>query len=420
MTATTTRTTGDARPRPGEVDRLLVQQYDISRMATIGGIDTCIRGLLEYAPSGVQLAIVGVDDGTTPDHTLGRWETHRRGDRIVHFLPVARCDSSNAKRIIPHSARLVAGLLRYRRAVAAPKQVQAHRLDVAMAVRLLFRAPLVYSIHTQEHGLLGRTSDSFWRFAGGGVYDRLDRMMVRLARRVVVFNPDYAELLRRSNPRTVSAPTWYDPATTPFQPQAGDPFAVVWVGRLEIPKDPLLAVRAFAHLAQAHPGEPWTLQIVGSGTLRPALEEHIAGLPAAVRERIRLLGRLGPRELAEVRGRSGVFLMTSHPGYEGFPRVLVEALATGLPSVVTEGSDTGRLVHPQVSGSVHGRDPAALAEGLRAARHLDRAGVAQVVSALSAPEVVRHAFFDDPAPEPAPTTPPVPPIVSPPSGGAAR
>ncbi|MDQ2706832.1 MAG: glycosyltransferase [Actinomycetota bacterium] len=388
-------TTTDRKPRPGEADRLLVQQYDISRAVTIGGIDTCIRGLLEYAPAGVQLAIVGVDDGTTSDHTLGRWETHQRGGRTVHFLPVAHVDTSNAKRIVPHSARLVAGLLRYRAAIPAPKLIQAHRLDVAMAVRLLFRAPLVYSIHTQEHGLIGSTSDSFWRFAGGACYERLDRMMARLARRVIVFNPDYAEKVRRWNPHTVSAPTWFDPATTPFQAESTDPFAVVWVGRLEVPKDPQLAVRAFAHLALAHPDEPWTLQIVGSGTLRVGVERQIAALPSEVGRRITLRGRLGPGELAEVRSRSGVFLMTSHPGYEGYPRVLVEALATGLPAVVTEGSDTGRLVRPNVSGSVHGRDPEALAAGLRAARDLDRAKVAEVVSGLSAPEVVRDVFFTE-------------------------
>ena len=382
-------------PRPGDVDRLLVQQYDISRAVTIGGIDTCIRGLLEYAPPGVELAIVGVDDRSTTGHELGRWETHDRGGHTVHFLPVARFDTSRPHRRIPHSLRLVAGLLRYRRSIPRPGLVQAHRLDVAMAVRLLFRVPLVYCIHTQEHGLIGRTSDSFWRFAGGSLYERLDRMMARAARRVIVFNPDYAELVRRWNPRTVSAPTWFDPVNTPFRAESPDPYAVVWVGRLEVPKDPALAVEAFVRLVQADPGEPWTLNIVGSGTLRPDLERRITELPRDVAKRITLLGRLSPQQLAQVRGRSGVFLMTSHPGYEGFPRVLVEALATGLPAVVTEGSDTGRLVHEGVSGSVHGRDPEALAEGVRAARHLDRTTVAGVVSKLSAPEVVRDVFFGD-------------------------
>jgi glycosyltransferase involved in cell wall biosynthesis len=389
-----TETVG-GKPRPGEVDRLLVQQLDISRPVTIGGIVTCIKGLLEYAPPGVELAIVGVDDGSSPDHRLGRWEIHEVGGHTVHFLPVARIDKRGPQRIIPHSARLVAGLVRYRAAIPRPKMVQAHRLDVAMAVRLLFRAPLTYCIHTQQRGLIGQTSDSIWRFAGGPLYETLDRIMARLAQRVIVFNPDYAERVRGWNPCTVSAPTWFDPANTPFQPESPDPYAVVWVGRLEVPKDPELAIRAFALLAQTHPDEPWTLRIVGSGTLRAELERQIADLPTDVSRRITLVGRLTPPELAVVRSSSGVFLMTSHPGYEGFPRVLVEALATGLPAVVTHGSDTGGLVREHVSGSVHGRDPAELAAGLRAARDLDRARVAGVVSALSAPEVVRNVFFGE-------------------------
>ncbi len=388
----------DHAPRPGEVDRLIVQQYDIGRTVTIGGIDTCIRGLLEYAPPGIEIAIVGVDEGSVPGRVLGRWESHRRGKSVVRFLPVARIDGTRPRRLIPNSVRLIAGALRYRAAIGAPRVVQVHRLDVAMGVWFLFRAfraPLVYCIHTQRRGLIGRTSDSLWRFAGGNLYERLDQMMVGLARVVIVFNPDYAERVRQWNPRTVSAPTWFDPANTPFRPEATDPCAVVWVGRLEVPKDPQMAVRAFAHLAVAHPDEPWTLRIVGSGSLQAALEQEITDLPPVVAGRITLCGRLDPTELAEVRGRSAMLLMTSHPGYEGFPRVLVEALACGLPAVVTEGSDTGGLVRPDVSGSVHGRDPAALAEGLRAARTLDRTVVAGVVSDLSAPRVVGEVFFGD-------------------------
>jgi glycosyltransferase involved in cell wall biosynthesis len=380
-------------PAAGTIDRLIVQQYDPRSTVTIGGIVTCLRGVLEYAPSDVSLAVVGVDDSGTTDTPLGRWQTVRRGGRDVWFLPVARINSRRSKGFVPHSARLVVGLLRYRLRIPRAKTLQAHRVDVGLATRLLFRGPLVYCIHTQRGGLLGRTSESFWRLFGS-LHERLDRAIARRARRVLVFNPDYAETVRQWNPRTVSAPTWFDPAITRPAGDTGS-HAVVWVGRLEIPKDPELAVRAFAALVASEPDEPWTLEVIGSGTLREQVEALIATLPADAARRITLRGRLSAADVAEARTRSGVFLMTSHAGYEGFPRVLVEAMAAGLPAVVTEGADTGGLVQPGVSGYVCGRDPAELADAIRSARTLDHAKVTDAVAALSAPRVVHDVFFPD-------------------------
>lgn len=382
------------KPQDGDIDRLVVQQYDLARTVTIGGIDTCIRGLIEYAPDDLKIAIVGVDLMGSRDRKLGVWEVHRRGDRLIWFMPVARIDARRPKGLVPYSLRLVAGLLRHRAAIPRAKAVQAHRVDVGLFTRLLFRGPLVYCIHTQERGLLGPTSDSFWRFAGS-LHERLDKLIVRRAARVIVFNPAYAEKVRRWNPHTISAPTWFDPAITRANPDASNPYAVIWVGRLEIPKDPELAIRAFAHLVDGHSDEPWTLEVVGSGTLRGAIDEQIAALPHAVASRITMRGRLAAAEVAEARGRSGVFLMTSHAGYEGFPRVLVEAMATGLPAVVTEGSDTGGLIQQGLSGFVRGRDPAALADSIRAAQGLDRGTVVDTVAGMSAPEVVQNVFFGD-------------------------
>ena len=382
----------EGAPRSGEVDRLIVQQHDPARKVTIGGIDTCLRGVLDYAPPSLSLAVVGVDTSGTAE--LGRWQTLQRGDRQIRFLPVARIDTSRPKGIVPYSARLIAGLLRYRTRIPRARAVQAHRVDVGLFTRLLFRGPLVYCIHTQERGLLGPTSDSFWRFTGG-LHERLDRGIVQRAVRVIVFNPAYAEKVRRWNPRTISAPTWFDPAISAAPAEEPNPYGVVWVGRLEVPKDPELAIRAFAALVRDEPTKPWTLQVIGSGTLRPALEAQIAALPDDVRSRITLRGRLSAVDVAEARSRSGVFLMTSHAGYEGFPRVLVEAMAAGLPAVVTEGSDTGGLIQQGVSGFVCGRDPAELAGAVRAARGLERSKVTDAVAALSAPQVVREVFFPD-------------------------
>jgi hypothetical protein len=68
-------------------------------------------------------------------------------------------------------------------------------------------------------------------------------------------------------------------------------------------------------------------------------------------------------------------------------------MATGLPAVVTEGSDTGGLVRDGVSGFVRGRDPGELAAAIRAAQGLDRDAVVAAVADLSAPRVVRDVFF---------------------------
>jgi hypothetical protein len=63
--------------------------------------------------------------------------------------------------------------------------------------------------------------------------------------------------------------------------------------------------------------------------------------------------------------------------------------------VVTDGSDTGGADPAGVSGFVYGREPAELAEALRAARTLDKAKVTDAVAALSAPRVARQIFFPD-------------------------
>src|SRR4051794_41553827 len=202
------------RRRVGAIGRLVVQQFDPRRTATIGGIDTCLRGVLDYAPPGVRLAVVGVDDSKVPTVPIGRWQTVPRRQEEIAFLPVARIDLSRPRRLVPHSARLVAGLLRSRWRIPRPASVQAHRVDVGFFVRLLFRVPLVYCIHTQRNGLLGPTSDSLWRFTGG-LHERLDRAVARRAGRGVVFKPAYGEGGREGEPPPDAAPARCGPAVPP-------------------------------------------------------------------------------------------------------------------------------------------------------------------------------------------------------------
>ena len=379
---------------PARVQRLIVHQFDPARPSP-GGIDTCLRGICRYLPSDSDVAVVGVDTGGGgPDRRLGRWEEYRmNGERRFWFLPVVALDPADQSRLIPHSLRLMTAVARYRSRLPVADIVQVHRMDSALALRALLGRPQVYLIHTQENGLTGKTSDSFWRFAGRA-HQRLERSVVAGAKTVIVFNQDYSEVVRQWNPRAVFSPTWYDPALI-TDGQARHPHRILWVGRLEVPKDPALAIKAFAELVRLDPDHPWELSLLGSGTLLGTVADQVAALPPEIADRIQLRGRVSPEDVAEAMGAAGLFLMTSYPGYEGYARVLVESMASGLPAVVTLGSDTGGLVVDGRTGYVCGREPRDLADRLHQALDLHRPDVRSAVSLLNAPSLIERIFALD-------------------------
>jgi len=148
---------------------------------------------------------------------------------------------------------------------------------------------------------------------------------------------------------------------------------ILWIGRLERQKDPLLALDVIAATSSLH------LTMLGEGSLRPALEQRIQAL--GLQDRITLNGHAAAIEpfLAE----ADVVLITSR--YEGGPAVAVEALAQGLPVVSTNCSF---LLHdlitmPEAGRILASRDPEQLAAALREV--LAQPAVPEKLKALAAP-----------------------------------
>ncbi|MCA1841835.1 MAG: glycosyltransferase, partial [Actinobacteria bacterium] len=139
----------------------------------------------------------------------------------------------------------------------------------------------------------------------------------------------------------------------PARPVAG---RLVFLARLAPPKAPELCVRAMPAVLHAHPHA--RLDVVGDGPLRAAAETLARDL--GVEGAVRFLGDRDdvPEQLA---GAAGLVLAS---GYEGCPLSVLEAMAAGVPVVVTRVGGIDEIVEDGVTGWIAEPTVAALAGSL--------------------------------------------------------
>ena len=119
---------------------------------------------------------------------------------------------------------------------------------------------------------------------------------------------------------------------------------VVLAGRLVKPKRVDLFLQALAEARRRRP-EICGL-VVGDGPLRADLESLAAGLNLLDNGGVQLLGHRS--DVAALLAHSDVLASTSE--YEGFPNVLLEAMAARLPVVATPAGDSPRIVQDGETG----------------------------------------------------------------------
>jgi teichuronic acid biosynthesis glycosyltransferase TuaC len=145
-----------------------------------------------------------------------------------------------------------------------------------------------------------------------------------------------------------------------------DGLVVATVGNLVNEKGHDLAVQALAQLPGA------TLLVVGEGPSRTALEALAQA--NGVGDRVRFLGAIAQEELAKVYGAADVLVLGSER--EGWPNVLLEAMACGTPVVAAAVGGCPEIVAAPEAGlllEARTADAVARAIGKVVAANVDRA-----------------------------------------------
>jgi glycosyltransferase involved in cell wall biosynthesis len=145
---------------------------------------------------------------------------------------------------------------------------------------------------------------------------------------------------------------------------AGKP-GVLWVGHLNANKDPLTVLDGVSAAARELPElQLWCC--VGAAPLLGDVQRRIAE-DSRLRDRVRLLGRVPHGTIEHLMRAADLFVLGSHQEGSGYS--LIEALACGLPPIVTDIRSFRSLTGGGAVGTLwRCGDPLALSEALISAR----------------------------------------------------
>ena len=182
---------------------------------------------------------------------------------------------------------------------------------------------------------------------GNEGWDRLRHRLYSRAHNVVVLDSDslsfFSDEVRK---RARVIPNAAQPSSHPRIKSNGSvkmSRTLLAMGRLDHGKGFDLLLEAFSSVAPRQPS--WSLEIWGQGPLRSSLEERAREL--GLNGRVRFPGFTKHQD--EVMRRADLFVLSSR--FEGFPNVLLEAMASGLP-VISFDCPTGpaRIIRNEIDG----------------------------------------------------------------------
>lgn len=240
------------------------------------------------------------------------------------------------------------------RAIHLTKDFQAF-----LQLRDVFKSiqPDVVATHSSKAGVIGRIVGSLlriptvftahsWSFTEGVpqkkqvLYYRMEKSVQRFTSKIITVSDYDRELALMKKVAPAHKLLTIHNGIAPIDSHSStektftEQPVIVMVARFEVPKRQDLLLEVLAELTDV----PWQLQLIGDGSLRPALEEFVA--QHNLTDRITFLGdQLDVHSYLE---KSDVFVLLSD--WEGLPISIIEAMRIGLPIVATNVGGVKELV----------------------------------------------------------------------------
>lgn len=382
------------------IEVLICWHWDPLDPSVPGGIGRFIVDLIRYAPPHFNFTILTMTERKLENHV----ETmHAVGGKNCRIIPLVT-GKPLKKTFLPLRLKYALGIRSYTKSHALKRFViHYHGIEPFFGLpkgnlnaRMLF-------LHKNPNYRWNIQSESYWRFFPSALYYKIEKPVIEQTEKLFFVNQDcykdYCVRYSQHQQDMQLISTWVDSESFYYQPDTeqrqrtqteiktrlavkDDSYLILYFGRYDTVKDPLLLIRAMPNILKEFPDTQ--LIMVGGGKLEDDMKRLVAELN--LNSKIKIDTRKSSQEIRELLWAANVSVLPSRD--EGMSMAINESLACGCPVVGFEVGEIGRVVTPGESGEiVQERSPEHLASGITAV-------LAKAEYYRSNPDKVAHGIRD--------------------------